>query len=76
MAHRTHAIHQVRPVTCGVRYAAIFWLQSLIQDDQMRQSLSDLQAVIGSLTESGVQGQEMLLLSKLHQNLTRKFSAP
>ena len=75
-AYATHAIHQVRPVTCGVRYAAVFWLQSLIQDDQMRQSLFDLQAVIGSLTERGVQGQEMLLLSKLHQNLTRKFSAP
>lgn len=42
----------------------------------MRQSLFDLQAVTDSLTERGVQGQEMLLLSKLHQNLTRRFSAP
>lgn len=75
-AYATHAIHQVRQVTRGVRHAAVFWLQSLIQDDQMRQSLFDLQAVTSSLAEKGVQGQEMLLLSKLHQNLTRKFSAP
>ena len=75
-AYATHAIHQVRKVTRGVRYAAVFWLQSLIQDDAMRQSLFDLQAATGSLADRGVMGQEMLLLSKLHQNLTRRFSNP
>jgi PKHD-type hydroxylase len=75
-AYATHAIHQVRQVTRGVRYAAVFWLQSLIQDDQMRQSLFDLHAVTTALAEKGIAGQEMLLLSKLHQNLLRKFAAP
>jgi PKHD-type hydroxylase len=74
-AYTTNAIHQVRQVTRGVRYAAVFWLQSLIQDDQIRQSLFDLQAATSSLAERGLVGQEMLLLSKVHQNLTRKFAS-
>lgn len=74
--YATHAIHQVRQVTKGVRHAAVFWLQSLIQDDQLRQSLFDLHAATSSLAEKGLTGQEMLLLSKVHQNLTRKFACP
>lgn len=75
-AYPTHAIHQVREVSRGVRLAAVFWLQSVIQDDQMRQTLFDLQAATSALVEKGVKGQEMLLLSKVHQNLTRKFATP
>ena len=75
-AYATHALHQVRPVTSGTRLAAVFWLQSLIPDDQMRQTLFELQAVSQALTERGLCGQELLMLSKIHQNLTRKFSRP
>lgn len=71
--YATHALHQVREVTRGVRHAAVFWLQSLVQDDSMRQSLFDLQASISGLATKGVQGQEMLLLNKVHQNLQRRF---
>lgn len=75
-AHATHALHQVRPVTSGTRYAAVFWLQSVIPDDQMRQTLFELHAVTHPLTERGLSGHEMLMLSKIHQNLIRKFSQP
>jgi PKHD-type hydroxylase len=74
--YATNAIHQVCKVAKGVRNAAVFWLQSLIADDQMRQSLFELQAANSSLVERGFEGQEMLLLTKVHQNLTRKFSQP
>ena len=74
--YATHALHQVRQVTRGVRHAAVFWLQSLVQDDSMRQTLFDLQASISGLTEKGVQGQEMLLLGKVYQNLLRKSAQP
>jgi PKHD-type hydroxylase len=75
-AYATHALHQVCPVTSGTRLAAVFWLQSVVPDDQMRQTLFELHAVTAALTERGLDGQEMLLLSKIHQNLTRKFSRP
>lgn len=75
-AYATHALHQVRPVTSGTRYAAVFWLQSLVPDDQMRQTLFELHAVTHALTERGLAGHEMLMLSKIHQNLTRKFAQP
>lgn len=74
--YATHAIHQVREVTSGVRQAAVFWLQSLIPDDAMRQTLFDLQAAMAELVGKGVEGPEMLVLNKVHQNLTRRFAQP
>jgi PKHD-type hydroxylase len=74
--YATHALHQVREVTSGVREAAVFWLQSLIPDDAMRLTLFDLQAATSALVEKGVVGPEMLVLSKVHQNLTRRFARP
>lgn len=74
--YQTNAMHQVREVTQGVRHAAIIWLQSLIQDDALRLSLFDLHAAISGLQSKGVDGSELLLLNKVHQNLTRKFSQP
>ena len=72
----TNSIHQVREVTSGVRHAAVFWVQSLIQDDALRQSLFDLHAAISGLEARGIEGQELLLLNKVHQNLTRRNAQP
>ncbi len=72
--YHTHALHQVREVTRGTRHAAVFWVQSIIPDDGVRQNLFDLLAAMSSLQGRGVGGHEMLLLNKVHQNLTRKFS--
>ncbi len=72
--YATHALHQVRQVTTGTRDAAVFWLQSTIQDDFIRQNLFELQAAISTLQSKNTSSQELLLLSKVHQNLTRKFS--
>jgi PKHD-type hydroxylase len=72
--YHTHALHQVREVTRGVRRAAVFWIQSIIPDDGVRQNLFDLLAATSSLQAQGFKGQEMLLLGKVHQNLTRKFA--
>jgi len=74
--YATHALHQVREVTSGVREAAVFWLQSLIHDDAMRLTLFDLHAAMSALGEKGLEGPEMLMLNKVHQNLTRRFAQP
>jgi PKHD-type hydroxylase len=71
--YQTHALHQVCEVSRGIRHAAVFWIQSQIPDDSLRQHLFDLRAATSSLHARGVVGQEMLLLNKVHQNLTRKF---
>ena len=74
--YTTNALHQVREVSRGVRHAAVFWIQSSIPDDAMRQSIFDLHAATSALQSKGVSGSEILLLSKVKQNLTRKFARP
>ena len=44
------SLHEVTPVTRGIRTSSFFWIQSLIRDDARRSMLYDLSEVIGSLT--------------------------
>ncbi len=73
-AYQTHALHEVRKVTEGKRLAIVFWAQSLIPDDQLRQMHFDLIAVLTSLEERGLDGREALLLQKVQQNFLRRFA--
>jgi PKHD-type hydroxylase len=43
------SLHEVTPVTRGIRTSSFFWIQSLIRDDGRRSMLYDLGEVIGSL---------------------------
>ena len=43
------SLHEVTPVTRGIRTSSFFWIQSLIRDDARRSMLYDLSEVIGSL---------------------------
>lgn len=72
--YTTNLLHRVRPVTSGVRYAAVVWMQSLIADDQLRKSLFDLSAAISGLENDASHKEELLLLNKVRQNLTRHFA--
>jgi PKHD-type hydroxylase len=61
-------LHQVAPVTRGVRMAAVTWVQTAVQDSRMRAILFDLflatqQAEAGELPT--------LLLAKSYHNLVR-----
>lgn len=75
-AYTTNALHYVKPVQSGKRLAAVFWLQSLIADDQIRQSLFELTAATSALREQVPEQPAFQMLDKVHQNLTRKFAQP
>lgn len=67
-------LHQVTPVTAGVRFAAVTWVQSLVRDAQQRELLFDLDTVRRSLFAKYGKTDEFDLLSKTHANLLRQWA--
>jgi PKHD-type hydroxylase len=65
--YATGALHQVTPVTAGVRTACVGWVQSLIRRGDEREILFDLSRVRGGMKP----GPERLLLDKSVAQLIR-----
>jgi PKHD-type hydroxylase len=69
------SVHKVCAVTQGTRFAAITWLQSMIADHSLRQSLQQLDSTIQSLMENQTANrQELDQLHNVYHNLVRQFS--
>jgi PKHD-type hydroxylase len=69
------SLHKVTPVTRGERIAAITWMQSMISDQTIRESLYELDQSIQSLVQGGKANREELdKLHHVYHNLIRKFS--
>ena len=66
----TGMLHEVTPVTRGVRLACVGWVQSLIRRADQRELLFDLERVRRGLAE----GEARLLLDKAMSNLLRMWS--
>ena len=65
----SNTLHRVRPVTRGSRISAIFWLQSLIADEETRNLLFDL--------HQEVQAQPgNTRLARVYSNLFRRSASP
>lgn len=64
-------LHWVKPVTRGVRLAAITWVQSLVRDHTMRQVLRDISAVTHVLVERDPQAPEAQQLIRAQAALLR-----
>lgn len=64
-------LHQVMPVTSGIRIAVVGWVQSLIPDNQRREIVHDLSLVqsLGRREDSIQQTENLLALAK--SNLLR-----
>lgn len=68
-------LHAVAPVTKGVRRVCVGWVESDIPDAGDREMLFDLENLHASLSGSyAPQSPQMLTLSKLYANLTRRLS--
>jgi PKHD-type hydroxylase len=68
-------IHHVTPVTRGVRFAAVTWVQSTVRNEQMRGILFDLARAVRQAEP--LQNHDLsLLLSKTYQNLIRYAAEP
>jgi PKHD-type hydroxylase len=68
------SIHQVAPVTEGVRFAAIGWVQSAVADASQREVLFDLSVTRARLADANTPREELLRLDKAVSNLLRMWA--
>ena len=68
------SLHRVNPVTRGTRYASFFWTQSLVQSDEQRRLLFDLDQSIQQLTADCPDHPRLSALSGTYHNLLRMWS--
>ncbi len=68
------SIHHVAPVTAGVRYAAVGWIQSFVPDPLQRETLFDLSVARARFAEAGIAREELLRLDKSISNLLRMWA--
>ena len=75
MVYPSSSLHQVTPVTRGERLAAICWIQSLVADTQLRQTLFSLdQSIQGLIDVEGVPRERLDALHHVYHNLIRQFA--
>lgn len=70
------SLHQVAPVTKGVRHCAFFWIQSMVANEAERTLLFDLDQNIQQLTAtaSELQQAQLVQLSGVYHNLLRLWA--
>jgi len=68
------SLHQVTPITRGVRVACFMWVQSLVRDDGERALLFDLDNAIQRLNHTGADAVARRTLVGTYHNLLRKWS--
>lgn len=67
-------IHQVTPVTRGVRLAAFFWIQSLVREGNRRAMLLDLDDTIQGIAAQTPDDPAVVRLAGLYHNLLRDWA--
>lgn len=67
----SYALHRVEPVTQGIRYACVSWVQSMVSNPQQRAVLHDLDRVIASLRGQHGESEETVVLTQNYHNLLR-----
>lgn len=69
------SLHQVVPVSRGVRLASFFWIESLVADEGERALLFDLDQVVQGLTPTvGPTDAGLLKLTHVYHNLLRRWA--
>jgi PKHD-type hydroxylase len=69
------SLHRVAPITRGSRWAAFFWVQSMVRADAQRSLLYDLDNAIQALSAKVGQGDPALVsLTGTYNNLLRMWS--
>jgi PKHD-type hydroxylase len=66
--------HRVAPVTRGERIACVFWIQSLVRDDEKREKLFELDRTIQTLTQKGVDADALVRLTAHYHGLLRMWT--
>ncbi len=68
------SLHRVEPVTRGERFAAFFWIQSLVRDDGVRTLLFDLDTSIQHLSADVPNHPSVVQLTAVYHNLVRRWA--
>jgi PKHD-type hydroxylase len=68
------SVHRVAPVTRGTRYAAFFWVQSMVRGDAERRMLFDLDNAIQALARDVPDHAELVRLAGVYHNLLRHWA--
>ena len=69
------SLHRVAPITRGSRWAAFFWVQSMIRDDGQRNLLYDLDNAIQALSvQVGQADPSVVRLAATYNNLLRMWA--
>src|SRR5438046_3320089 len=68
------SLHQVAPITRGVRTSCFFWVQSLVRDDQQRALLYEMDGAIQRLNQTNADETARRSLIGCYHNLVRQWS--
>lgn len=68
------SLHRVMPVTRGCRFAAFFWIQSLVREDNQRSMLLELDETIQALGLQLPESPEVVRLTGVYHNLLRHWA--
>lgn len=68
------SLHNVQPVTRGVRISWFFWIQSMIRDDGQRTLLFDLDTAIQRLNHDVPDHPSAVQLTGVYHNLLRRWA--
>lgn len=70
------SVHHVAPVTRGTRYAAFFWVQSLVRESTQRALLFELDSAIQQVTRDCPESTGLVALTGVYHNLVRRWADP
>ncbi|MBB5203142.1 PKHD-type hydroxylase [Inhella inkyongensis] len=68
------SVHRVEPVTRGARLAGFFWVESLVQGEEQRRILFDLDMALMRLREQHGESPETVALMGTYHNLLRLWA--
>ena len=74
MLYPSTSLHNVRPVTRGVRIASFFWIQSMVRDDGKRTLLFDLDTAIQRVASDVPTSPAPVMLTAVYHNLLRRWA--
>jgi len=69
------SVHEVTPVTRGVRLAAFFWIESMVRSDEQRRLLFDLDMNLLKLRAQLGETAETIALTGVYHNLLRQWAS-
>jgi PKHD-type hydroxylase len=67
-------LHRVEPVTAGVRYVAVGWVQSAVRSSEQRELLFELETACKAMAAAHGRSDALDLLYRCHTNLLRMWA--